>query len=119
MRWKLLSRTKHLYDELPAAVRTRPRTRSPQLGGSADYDGGVNAPQATRPSPGQVRRWRRYLADERAEAAVYRALGERKDGAEQQILFGLADAEKRHEAHWLALLGPAAEPAPRAARGPG
>ena len=74
----------------------------------------MNAPQATPPTPRQVRRWRQYLADERAEAAVYRALGERKHGAEQQILFGLADAEKRHEAHWLALLGAAAEPAPRA-----
>lgn len=65
------------------------------------------------PARGQIRRWRRYLADERAEAAVYRALGERKHGAEQQILYGLAEAEKRHEAYWLALLGPAAEPSPR------
>lgn len=78
------------------------------------HDGGVSESSATPPTPKQIRRWRQYLADERAEAAVYRTLGERKQGAEQQILFGLADAEKRHEAHWLALLGPAAEPAPRA-----
>jgi VIT1/CCC1 family predicted Fe2+/Mn2+ transporter len=52
-----------------------------------------------------VRRWRKYLADERAEAAVYRELAERKTGEERAILLGLADAEGRHEAHWLALLG--------------
>lgn len=53
----------------------------------------------------QVRRWRKYLADERAEAAVYRELAERKTGEERAILIGLAEAEGRHEAHWLALLG--------------
>lgn len=53
----------------------------------------------------QVRRWRRYLADERAEAAVYRELAERKTGEERAILLGLAEAEGRHEAHWLGLLG--------------
>jgi VIT1/CCC1 family predicted Fe2+/Mn2+ transporter len=52
-----------------------------------------------------VRRWRKYLADERAEAAVYRQLAERKTGEERAVLLGLADAEGRHEAHWLALLG--------------
>jgi len=65
------------------------------------------------PTRRQVRRWRQYLADERAEAAVYRALAVRKQGAERQILDGLAEAESRHEAHWLDLLGPAAEPPPR------
>ena len=53
----------------------------------------------------QVRRWRKYLADERAEAAVYRELAERKTGEERSILLGLAEAEGRHEAHWLSLLG--------------
>ncbi|HEY5981299.1 MAG TPA: VIT1/CCC1 transporter family protein [Microlunatus sp.] len=65
------------------------------------------------PTRRQIRRWRRYLADERAEAAVYSALAARKEGAEQQILAALADAEGRHESHWLELLGPAAHPAPR------
>jgi VIT1/CCC1 family predicted Fe2+/Mn2+ transporter len=50
-------------------------------------------------------RWRRYLADERAEAAVYRELAARRDGEEREILLALAAAEARHEAHWLALLG--------------
>ena len=49
-------------------------------------------------------RWRRYLADERAEAAVYRKLAARRDGEEREILLALAAAEGRHEAHWLALL---------------
>ena len=57
------------------------------------------------PSRSQVRRWRKYLADERAEAAVYRELAERKKGQEREILLGLADAEGRHENHWLELLG--------------
>ncbi len=73
----------------------------------------MTAPPTTRPSRRQIRRWRGYLADERAEAAVYRALAERKDGAEHQILSALAEAERRHESHWLELLGPAAEPPPR------
>ena len=50
-------------------------------------------------------RWRRYLADERAEAAVYRELAARREGEERDILLALAAAEGRHEAHWLALLG--------------
>ncbi|CAM3453401.1 VIT1/CCC1 transporter family protein [Isoptericola cucumis] len=56
-------------------------------------------------TPADVRRWRRYLADERAEAAVYRDLAGRRTGEERAILLALADAEKRHEQHWLDLLG--------------
>jgi VIT1/CCC1 family predicted Fe2+/Mn2+ transporter len=57
------------------------------------------------PTPRQVRRWRRYLADERAEAAAYRDVASRRTGEEREILLALADAEKRHEQHWLDLLG--------------
>ena len=57
------------------------------------------------PTPAEVRRWRQYLADERAEAAVYRDLAARRRGEEREILLALAEAEGRHEAHWLALLG--------------
>ncbi|MHA7283574.1 VIT1/CCC1 transporter family protein [Arthrobacter sp. TMS2-4] len=57
------------------------------------------------PSRDDVRRWRQYLADERAEAATYRHLARRRTGEEREILLGLAEAEGRHEAHWLALLG--------------
>jgi hypothetical protein len=59
----------------------------------------------TSPSPAQIRRWRQYLADERSEAAGYRQLAERRNGEERDILLALADAEKRHESHWLELLG--------------
>jgi VIT1/CCC1 family predicted Fe2+/Mn2+ transporter len=45
------------------------------------------------------------LANERAEAAVYRDLAQRYDGEEREILFSIAAAEERHEQHWLALLG--------------
>ena len=57
------------------------------------------------PTAAQRRRWRRNLADERAEAAAYRDLASRRTGEERDILLALADAERRHEAHWLALLG--------------
>ena len=61
------------------------------------------------PTARDRRRWARYLVDERAEAEVYRQLASRRDGEEKAILLALAEAEGRHEAHWLALLG--AEPA--------
>ncbi len=60
---------------------------------------------AVAPTRRQIRRWRRYLADERAEAAAYRDLASRRTGEERAILLALADAEKRHEQHWLDLLG--------------
>jgi VIT1/CCC1 family predicted Fe2+/Mn2+ transporter len=60
---------------------------------------------AAPPDARTLRRWRRYLADERAEAAVYRDLASRRDGEEKAILLALADAEGRHEQHWLDLLG--------------
>lgn len=63
------------------------------------------ATPATPPTPRQIRRWRRYLADERAEAAAYRDLASRRTGEERAILLALAEAEGRHEAHWVALLG--------------
>jgi VIT1/CCC1 family predicted Fe2+/Mn2+ transporter len=59
----------------------------------------------TQPSRASIRRWRQYLADERAEAAVYRDLAGRRTGEERDILLALADAEARHEAHWVELLG--------------
>ncbi|MFJ2354952.1 VIT1/CCC1 family protein [Frigoribacterium sp. NPDC087798] len=52
-----------------------------------------------------LRRWRRYLADERAEESTYRDLARRRDGEERAILVALADAEGRHAQHWVDLLG--------------
>ncbi|MEX1078061.1 MAG: VIT1/CCC1 transporter family protein [Homoserinimonas sp.] len=57
------------------------------------------------PDARQVRRWRQYLADERAEAAVYRDLASRRTGEEKEILLALAEAERRHADHWIDLLG--------------
>jgi vacuolar iron transporter family protein len=57
------------------------------------------------PSPADLRRWRQHLADERAEAAVYRDLAGRRTGEERDILLALAAAEARHEQHWLTMLG--------------
>jgi VIT1/CCC1 family predicted Fe2+/Mn2+ transporter len=59
----------------------------------------------TEPTRAQIRRWRQYLADEQAEAAVYRDLASRRTGEERDILLALAEAEGRHEEHWLTLLG--------------
>ena len=56
-------------------------------------------------SPKQIRRWQQYLANERAEAAVYRELARKKDGEEREILLAVAEAEARHEQHWRTLLG--------------
>lgn len=64
-----------------------------------------SGPRPAAPTARQVRRWRRYLADERAEAAAYRDLASRRTGEERAILLALADAERRHEQHWLDLLG--------------
>ena len=59
---------------------------------------------AGEPSPSDLRRWRRHLANERAEAAVYRDLALKHDGEEREILLAIAVAEERHERHWLTLL---------------
>ena len=55
-----------------------------------------------------VRRWRRHLAAERAEAQIYCSIAARRSGEEREILLALAEAEARHEAYWLELLGDAA-----------
>ena len=66
---------------------------------------GRDTHRAADARPSELRRWRRRLANERAEAALYRDLAARRSGEERQILLALADAEGRHEQHWLALLG--------------
>jgi VIT1/CCC1 family predicted Fe2+/Mn2+ transporter len=57
------------------------------------------------PAHADLKRWRRHLANERAEAAVYRDLALKYDGEEREILAAIAAAEERHEQHWLNLLG--------------
>ncbi|VXC45535.1 Predicted Fe2+/Mn2+ transporter, VIT1/CCC1 family [Arthrobacter sp. 9AX] len=63
------------------------------------------AREESQPMQSDIRRWRQYLADERAEAAVYRDLAQNRQGEEREILLALAEAEGRHEEHWLRLLG--------------
>ncbi|WES65530.1 VIT1/CCC1 family protein [Microbacter sp. GSS18] len=72
----------------------------------------MNEPAA--PTDRDRRRWAQYLVNERAEARVYRELAARRDGEEREILTALADAEGRHEAHWLTLLGGEPPRLPRA-----
>ncbi|GAA2992231.1 VIT1/CCC1 family predicted Fe2+/Mn2+ transporter [Microbacterium terrae] len=61
--------------------------------------------QTVQPTARDRRRWAQYLVNERAEARVYEALASRRDGEEKAILLALAEAEGRHEQHWLSLLG--------------
>ena len=65
----------------------------------------MTTPTQRQPKASDIRRWRKYLADERAEAAVYRDLASRRTGEEREILLALSEAEGRHEQHWKALLG--------------
>lgn len=66
------------------------------------------------PTARDRRRWAQYLVNERAEAQVYRDLASRRAGEEREILLALADAEGRHEAHWIELLGGEPPRLPRA-----
>lgn len=71
-------------------------------------------PAAAEPTPADHRRWARYLVEERAEGSVYQKLAARRAGEEREILLRLADAERRHEQHWLDLLGGEPRRLPRA-----
>ncbi|WP_295644727.1 VIT1/CCC1 transporter family protein [uncultured Corynebacterium sp.] len=62
-------------------------------------------PSVERPTKRQIVRWRQYLANERAEGAVYRELARKKTGEEREILLAIAEAEARHEAYWRNRLG--------------
>ena len=67
-----------------------------------------------KPTAADRRQWARYLVEERAEGAVYARLAARKQGEEREILLSLAEAERRHEQHWLDLLGEEPSRLPRA-----
>lgn len=64
----------------------------------------------TEPTHAQIRRWRKYMADEVAEGAIYRELAAKRQGQERQVLRGLAEAEARHENYWRTKLGEHAKP---------
>src|SRR5699024_5914031 len=57
------------------------------------------------PDRALVRRWQKHLANERLEERLYRTLAQRREGEEAEILTALADAEARHQEHWIMLLG--------------
>lgn len=61
--------------------------------------------QPESPSKKQIARWQQYLANERAEGAVYRELARKRTGEEREILLAIAEAEARHEAYWRNRLG--------------
>lgn len=66
----------------------------------------IEHPKAMQePTTTQIRRWRRYLAEERAEAEIYRRLGKSSTGRQQEILLQVATAEERHAGHWERKLG--------------
>ena len=75
--------------------------------GSSSATGHISARHhaVTQPSDAQIRRWRRYLADEESEARIYRYLAQRAEGEEREILMQVAEAEKRHQQHWRDMLG--------------
>lgn len=69
------------------------------------------AGERPEPTPAQIRRWRRFLADELTEGAIYEALAKKaKSPEDARILSALAAAEERHADHWRALLGEHAKP---------
>ncbi len=82
------------------------------MGDGAVEQPGRNGDPHNSPTRAQVKRWRRYLAEERIEAQTYRNLAKREQGETQQIMLGLAEAEGRHERHWATLLGDHANPPP-------
>ncbi|RAV34696.1 VIT1/CCC1 transporter family protein [Corynebacterium heidelbergense] len=59
----------------------------------------------SEPTRRQINRWRQYLANERAEGALYREIARKRTGEEREILLSIAEAESRHEAYWRNRLG--------------
>ena len=80
------------------------RTASEDSSSAAGHAPARHHPVA-QPSDAQIRRWRRYLADEESEARIYRYLAQRAEGKDREILMQVAEAEKRHQQHWRDMLG--------------
>ena len=77
----------------------------PQPTGQAEQTEQTAGQTEPQPTKRQIARWQQYLANERAEGAVYRELARKRTGEEREILLGLAEAEARHEAYWKNRLG--------------
>ena len=96
----LKTQSEHLLTAQAEGVRTASEDSSPAAGHIPARHHPV-----TQPSDAQIRRWRRYLADEESEARIYRYLAQRAEGEEREILMQVAEAEKRHQQHWRDMLG--------------
>ena len=94
------TQSEHLLTAQAEGVRTASEDSSPAVGHIPARHHPV-----TQPSEAQIRRWRRYLADEESEARIYRYLAQRAEGEEREILMQVAEAEKRHQQHWRDMLG--------------
>ncbi|OFQ04593.1 VIT1/CCC1 family protein [Rothia sp. HMSC036D11] len=94
------TQSEHLLTAQAEGVRTASEDSSPAAGHIPARHHPV-----TQPSDAQIRRWRRYLADEESEARIYRYLAQRAEGEEREILMQVAEAEKRHQQHWRDMLG--------------
>ena len=94
------TQSEHLLTAQVEGVRTASEDSSPATGHIPARHHPV-----TQPSEAQIRRWRRYLADEESEARIYRYLAQRAEGEEREILMQVAEAEKRHQQHWRDMLG--------------
>lgn len=94
------TQSEHLLTAQAEGVRTASEDSSPAAGHIPARHHPV-----TQPSEAQIRRWRRYLADEESEARIYRYLAQRAEGEEREILMQVAEAEKRHQQHWRDMLG--------------
>ncbi|WP_279796772.1 VIT1/CCC1 transporter family protein [Rothia dentocariosa] len=94
------TQSEHLLTTQAEGVRTASEDSSPTTGHIPARHHPV-----TQPSEAQIRRWRRYLADEESEARIYRYLAQRAEGEEREILMQVAEAEKRHQQHWRDMLG--------------
>ena len=94
------TQSEHLLTAQTEGARTASEDSSPATGHIPARHHPV-----TQPSDAQIRRWRRYLADEESEARIYRYLAQRAEGEEREILMQVAEAEKRHQQHWRDMLG--------------
>lgn len=94
------TQSEHLLTAQAERVRTASEDSSPATGHIP-----ARHQPVTQPSEAQIRRWRRYLADEESEARIYRYLAQRAEGKDREILMQVAEAEKRHQQHWRDMLG--------------
>ncbi|WP_315280275.1 VIT1/CCC1 family protein [Rothia aeria] len=94
------TQSEHLLTAQTEGARTVSENSSPAVGRIPARHHPV-----TQPSEAQIRRWRRYLADEESEARIYRYLAQRAEGKDREILMQVAEAEKRHQQHWRDMLG--------------